>query len=104
MNDKTTHKCEDCGFMTQMAEDLFHHTIYEHNPEEAPAIIRELKPVYPAVIYLLAEPNVVLGEEVKKLRTHVTFVWVQQTVRSSYWSCHRKGISLKPSNKRFISA
>ena len=53
-----------------MAADLFHRNIYEHNPEEAPKI-RHMKPVAPAVIYLLAEQNVVLSEEVKKLRTHV---------------------------------
>ena len=71
INEETTHNCEDCGFRTQMAADLFHHTIYEHNPADATAIIREIKPVDPAVIYLLAEQNVVLGEQVKKLQTHV---------------------------------
>ena len=70
-SDKTTHKCEDCGFRTQMAADLFHHTIYEHNPDEATGIFKKIKPVDPAVIYLLAEQNLALGEEVKKLRTHV---------------------------------
>ena len=36
--------------------------------------------------------------------TQVTFVWLQQTVRSSCWSSHRMGISLEPTNKRFNSA
>ena len=70
VNGNTTYKCEDCEFRTQMAVDLFHHNIYEHNPE-APQITREIKPVDPAVIYLLAEQNMVLGEEVKKLHTQV---------------------------------
>ena len=69
-NEENAHKCEDCEFKTQMAADLFHHNIYEHNPKDAPEI-RQMKPVDPAVIYLLAEQNVVLSEEVKKLRTHV---------------------------------
>ena len=58
------HKCENSDFKTQVAADLFHRNIYEHNPEEAPKI-RQMKPVAPAVIYLLAEQNVVLSEEVK---------------------------------------
>ena len=58
------------SFVTQMAADLFHHNIYEHNPE-APQIKREMKQVDPAVIYLLAEQNMVLGEQVKKLHTQV---------------------------------
>ena len=44
------------------------------------------------------------GEESFDSYPPFTFVWVQQTVRSSYWSCHRKGISLEPTNKRFNSA
>ena len=36
--------------------------------------------------------------------SNLTFVWLQQTVRSSCWSSHRMGISLEPTNKRFNSA
>ena len=33
-----------------------------------------------------------------------TIVWPQQTVRSSCWTSHRMGISLRPTHKRFNSA
>ena len=43
-------------------------------------------------------------KNVRYVRTDLTIVWLQQTVRSSCWSSHRMGISLQPTHKQFISA
>ena len=64
---------------------------------------------YFTIVIVTVDKAVTVDKEVTivtlvTVMTVYTFVWVQQTVKSSYWSCHRKRISLEPRNKRFNSA
>ena len=67
-------KCQECSYRTNFAAHYLHHLLNTHADKELAITIKSLKPVDSAVIYMLAEQNVALTEESKKMRRDLDFI------------------------------
>ena len=67
-------KCEECSYRTNFAAHYLHHILNTHADKELARTIKGLNPVDSAVIYILAEQNLALTEESKKMRKDLDYI------------------------------
>ena len=62
------HKCPECNYRTNFAVHFYQHCLDHHTPKELETIIFNEKPINTQIIFMLAEHNMALSEETKKLK------------------------------------
>ena len=70
------HKCSECTYRTNFAVHYYQHCLNHHTPKELDNVIHNEKPITTPVIFLLAEHNMALAEETKKLRKDLNYIKV----------------------------
>ena len=73
-NSAGDQQCEECSYRTNFAAHYLHHILDTHADKELARTIKSLKPVDSAVIYMLAEQNMALTEESKKMKKDLDYI------------------------------
>ena len=85
------HKCEECSYRTNIAANYLTHFFNVHTTDVFVNKINSLKPVNPAIVYMLAEQNMIIIQENKRMRkeesTVTRFLQVKLKRRATKITC-----------------
>ena len=68
------HKCTECNYRTNFAIHYYQHCLDHHTPKELEPIIFNEKPIKKPIIFILAEHNMALAQETKRLRKDLDYI------------------------------
>ena len=68
------HKCEECSYRTNIAANYLTHFFNVHTTDNFVNKINCLKPVNPAIVYMLAEQNMMKIQENKRMRKDLDYI------------------------------
>ena len=68
------HKCEECSYRTNIAANYLTHFFKTHTTENFVNKINSLKPVNPAIVYMIAEQNMIMIQENKRMRKDLDYI------------------------------
>jgi uncharacterized protein YdaT len=68
------HKCTECNYRTNFAVHYYQHCLDHHTPKVLEPIIFSKKPIVKPIIFFLAEHNMALAEETRRLRKDLDYI------------------------------
>ena len=68
------HKCEECSYRTNIAANYLTHFFKSHTTDQFVNKINSLKPVNPAIVYMIAEQNMMMIQENKRMRKDLDYI------------------------------
>ena len=85
------HKCTECHYRTNFAIHYYQHCLDHHTPKELEPIIFNEKPIKKPIIFILAEHNMALAEETRKLRKDLDYIKkvLRPKAPSTKFNCHK---------------
>ena len=84
-------RCEECSYRTNFAAHYLNHILNTHADKELARTIKSLKPVDSAVIYMLAEQNMALAEESKRMKKDIDYIKkaLEPKSKAAKFSCQK---------------